>query len=123
MAEALKESLKSNYRRVNIGAVLVVGNYLAARGANLDKAHPLQYKYNERSRRPPSSHKLHAEVHALINSKQLDLTNGTVYVGRLDRNGTLAMCRPCKACRMALRKAGISTMIYTTPQGVKHESL
>ena len=121
MLEALRESLKSDYRRVNIGAVLVVGNYIAGKGANLNKPHPLQYKYNEKAKRPPSQHKLHAEVHALVNSKQFDLTNGVVYVGRLDRNGLLAMCRPCKACRLALKEAGVTTMFYTTPQGIAHE--
>lgn len=122
MLEALKESLKSNYRRVNIGAVLVVGNYVAGRGANLNKPHPLQYKYNIRSARPPSQHKLHAEVHALVSSNHFDLSNGSVYVGRFDRNGQLAMCRPCKACQLALKEAGVTSMYYTTPQGIKHES-
>lgn len=123
MVQAIQESLNSTYARVNIGAVLVVGNYVVSKGANLDKAHPLQFKYNVKAHRPPSAHKLHAEVHALLKSKQFDLTGGTAYIGRLDRNGLPAMCRPCKACMLALRDAGIRTIFYSSRQGIKRERI
>lgn len=120
---ALRESLASNYGRVQIGAVLVSGNYVVSGAANQNKPHPMQYKYNIKANRPPSEHKIHAEIHALVKSKSFDLTGSTAYVGRLDRNGAMAMCRPCKACRLALRDAGVSTIVFTTPEGIKREEL
>lgn len=120
---ALKESLASDYGRVRIGAVLVDGNYIIAGAANMDRPHPAQYKYNIKANRPPSEHKIHAEIHALVRSKDYDLTGCTAYIARLDKLGRMAMCRPCKACRLALRDAGVQTIVFTTPQGVVRESI
>lgn len=121
--QALTESFTSTYQRVKIGAVLVDGNFIVARGANHDRPHPLQYKYNIKSQRPPSEHKIHAEIHALVRSKDYDLTGTTAYIARLDRTGAMAMCRPCKACALALRDAGVHTIVYTTPTGIVKEKL
>jgi deoxycytidylate deaminase len=120
---ALNVSKLSTYRRVKIGAVLVDGNYIVSRAANMDWPHPAQYKYNIKSNRPPSEHKIHAEIHALVRSKTHDLTGSTAYIARLDRNGAMAMCRPCKACALALRDAGVQTIVYTTPKGILKEKL
>lgn len=120
--EALKESLDSTYERVNIGAVLVKAGRVVSKGANKKQPHPLQYKYNVKAARPTHTHGLHAEMNAILKNKS-DLRGATVYVGRWDRRGLLAMCRPCKACRLALKEAGVTTMFFTTTEGIKRESI
>lgn len=44
-----------------------------------------------------------------------------MYIARLDLNGKMAMCKPCKACAKAIKDAGIKSVVYTTPRGIKHE--
>ena len=123
---ALQESLNSTYSRVRIGAVLVDGNYIVSKGANLSTSHPMQFRYNQRNQRDwhdGNKHNCHAEMNALIKSKRYDLTNCEIFVARFDRVGNLAMCRPCPACQGALADAGISRVIYTSPQGIVKEKL
>jgi deoxycytidylate deaminase len=120
---ALDESLRSKFGRIQIGAALVDGNYVVSRGFNQEVSHPLQRKYNDRSGRVAPDHFLHAEIHALVRSKSYDLTGCEAYVARLDRRGRPAMCRPCPACLAALADAGLQTIIYTTPQGIRKEKL
>lgn len=121
--EALAVSCKSDYERVHIGTVLVRKNEIIGRGVNLNRPHPLQYKYNTKARRPESAHRLHSEVHALI-SGRADLVKGSVaYIARMDKTGRMAMCRPCEACEMALKEFGVKAVVYTTRMGVKRETL
>lgn len=120
---ALDESLRSKFGRIQIGAVLVDGNYVVSRGYNQEVSHPLQRKYNDRGKRVAPDHFLHAEIHALVRSKAYDLTDCEAFIARLDREGRLAMCRPCPACMAALQDAGIQTIIYTTPKGIIKEKL
>lgn len=123
ITRALKESLKSPYRRVKIGAVIVDGNFVVSAGHNRTTSHPLQYKYNNKVGRIAPNHRSHAEIQALVRSKDYDLTGCEVFVGRYDRRGRAADCRPCQACYTALQEAGIARITYTTPEGIKSESV
>lgn len=114
-------ALLSSHGRVKIGCVIVNGNWKISSGYNQAKSHPRQYWANKGARRlAPQSH-LHAEIDALIKSKREDLTGADVFVYREDKSGALSMCRPCSACMEALRAAGVSTVTYTTREGVKSE--
>lgn len=119
LAMALKESAESTYYRVRIGAVLVLNNKVIGKGANLSTSHPLQSFHNHRTGRVAPSHHLHAEIHALVDCDRSDIQGSEIYVGRFDRRGNLAMCKPCVACEDALRRAGIKRVIYTSNQGVQ----
>lgn len=103
--------------------MVVDGNFIVAKGANLATSHPRQYKFNNKVGRDAPEHHLHAEIHALVRSKGYDTSGTEIFVGRMDRRGLMAMCRPCKACAAALKDAGISKVTYTTPQGIKQEVL
>jgi tRNA(Arg) A34 adenosine deaminase TadA len=120
---ALRESLLSSYRRVQIGAEIVDGSYVVARAANQATSHPRQFHANNRAGRLAPAHACHAEIHALVRSKGYDLTNCEIFVARFDRNGNLAMCRPCPACQGALQDAGIKNVTYTTESGITTELL
>ena len=115
---ALAESARSTYQRVRIGAVIVRGNYMISAGANLATSHPLQKKFNDAARRLAPQHCLHAELHAIVKAKDEDLSGCHIYVARLDKLGRWAHCRPCAACTLAIRLAGITEVTYTTPKGI-----
>lgn len=120
---AEKEAEKSEYPRINIGAVLVVGNYLVGKGFNQKKSHPMQAEYNGTYKDWDSNHYLHAEIHSLIQSGRESVKGGDCYVFRKDRNGTLADSRPCISCWNALKDAGIERVYYTTPSGYCYEEV
>ena len=115
---ALSESSHSTYTRIRIGTVIVRGNKIVSRGANLCTSHPLQKRFNTLASRDAPAHALHSEMHAIVNAKGKVLTGCTLYVARLDRRGLWADCRPCPACSLAIRMAGIALVVYTSPKGI-----
>lgn len=120
---AEESSKKSEYPRINIGAALVLGNYLVATGYNQKKSHPRQAILNNAHKDFHSNHFLHAEVHTLIRSGRTDIRGADLYVFRKDKLGNLANCRPCVSCMAAIREAGISRVYYTTNDGYFYETL
>lgn len=120
---AEESSKKSEYPRINIGAALVLGNYLVATGYNQKKSHPKQAHFNSATKDFPSNHFLHAEVHTLIRSGRIDIRGSDLYVFRKNKLGNLANCRPCAACWAAIREAGISRVYYTTNDGYFYETI
>lgn len=56
---------------------------------------------------------IHAEAYALRLAEKCDVSNGTVYVYREDKNGNIKMARPCKDCIKLLKDRNIKRMIYT----------
>lgn len=117
---ALKESFASTYDRVKIGAVIAKRSKLISKAPNLRTSHPLQMLYNEKSRRVAPAHACHAEINAILQA-QGSIKGADIYVARWDRNGKLAMCRPCIACHQALLDFGVKSMTYTTPRGITTE--
>lgn len=51
----------------------------------------------------------HAEMSALRQAGVGD----TVFVARIHRDGSTAMAKPCAACEIELRKAGVSRAFFT----------
>lgn len=119
ITKALEASLESDFQRIKIGAVIVDGNYVVSTASNRNRSHPRQSEYNRRSLRVAPRHCLHAEIGALVRSSKYDLSGTEIYVARFDRTGQLGNCKPCPACALAIREAGISTVYYTTPEGIK----
>lgn len=110
---AKEASLRSTHDRIRIGAVIVKGNWVVSKGFNQAKSHPRQFTYNRLSGRvAPKSH-LHAEIDALIKSKDADLSGSSIYVFRETKNGKPALCKPCPACTLALRESGVSEVFFT----------
>lgn len=118
VGEALTTSASSTYSRIRIGTVIARGNKIVSRGANLCTSHPLQKRFNTLASREAPAHALHSEMHAIVNAKGKNLTGCTLYVSRLDRRGLWADCRPCPACSLAIRMAGIAIVVYTSPKGI-----
>jgi deoxycytidylate deaminase len=120
---ARKTSFKSDYARCHLGAVIVKGNYIVSKGFNQTKSHPAQFHYNQDTRYQSSQHSIHAEVDALVKSKDTDLEGAEIYIYRENAAADLASSRPCPACQRAISESGISTIFYTSPEGFHCEAV
>lgn len=91
---AHKISLRSTHPQHRLGAVIIRGGSVLATAANTERWHH------------------HAERRAL--NACADPSGATLVVAR-STGGRLA--KPCPACEIALRAAGIARVIYTTEAG------
>lgn len=117
----------SDFNRIHIGAIIVHNNEVLGSGYNQRKSHPLQKKLNglrfHKFFTDSSKHYLHAEMEAIIHSKNKDLKGASIYVYRENMHGDIAMCRPCPACMAKIKEKGIKKIFYTTNDGFVEEIL
>jgi deoxycytidylate deaminase len=120
----------SCHPKARIGAVVVDKGEVLSVGVNkYGKSHPLQKKYNEHRRfftyEIPTSHNIHAEMDALLKSRNRNVKGASIYVSRApyDKHQETGMCRPCGACMEALRDFGIKKIFYTSNQGLVYEEV
>lgn len=118
-------SRMSNFPGAKIGAVVVNKHRIISSGYNSkDKCHRLQVELNKKRFNEPSKGAVHAELDALLPLiNKVDLSNATMYIYREYKDGTIAMCRPCKSCMSIIRRCGIKKIYYTTPEGYAEETL
>jgi deoxycytidylate deaminase len=119
-------SQTSDFKRINIGCVIVLNKDILASSANIKKSHPMQYKFNSLrfdDRHCTCKNYLHAEMNCLLKCKYINLSKASLYVYREDRNGNLANSRPCNACMEEIKRKGIGDIWYTTGDGYCHEVL
>lgn len=127
IAKAVSKS--SDYRKIKIGCVIAERSEIISIGVNRIKSHPLQKRLNCKyystkfSKGTLFRHGLHAELHAILNAGDRDLSGARIYIYREDHNGNMALCRPCPACMEAIRKKGIRKVYYTTPDGYAEETI
>lgn len=120
---AKSASLLSDITRNNLGAVLVSKNWdIISVGSNVRKTHPLQA---ELAKSVGLEHKifLHAELAAMVSTKQRNLHGSRLFVYRELRDGSLGLARPCPICIAGAKLFGIRDIYYTTPDGYAHEWL
>lgn len=97
-----------------ISAVLDKRNRIISIGENsLTKTHPMMAHYVNKTK---SNHKiyLHAEISALVRAYNKGYA---MIVIRVNRQGTLAMSKPCPICEMAIKEAEIKKVYYSTREG------
>lgn len=82
-------------------------------GVNKRKTHPTQMHYAKRAKFP-SKVFLHAEIAALVKCRE---KGHTLYVGRILKDGSAALARPCPICLEAIKEAGIKEVVYTGNSG------
>lgn len=105
--EAIKIAKRSSCRRFLVGCVLVKDEEILSSGW----AHMSQMKLKE----VPS---VHAELHALLRARHLDLTGCTAYIATIaGKSGNITCAKPCLTCYTALKNAGIETIVYTDKIG------
>ena len=114
----------STHEKALIGAVVVRGRDILSVGVNGRKSHPLQRYYNAfRFSDERANHLMHAEIDAIVKAKEFLGDDTSIYVYRVLRNGTTAMCRPCVGCLRALKDYGIKRVFYTTGDGLAYEEI
>lgn len=120
ITHALETSLESDFERIKIGAVVVRRNCILGQAANTKRSHPRQYLHNIRTKRESVHHCTHAELGAIIRSRDFNLEGASIYIGRWLRDGRLGNCKPCTSCSDAIRREGFSNIYYTTEHGIEH---
>lgn len=133
--KAREVAKKSTYDGYSLGCVIVYKKHIIGEGANSNKSHPRQKKYNRKYRtflktEKPINDLGHAEILALCDipypiGQNIDWKEIKVYVFRISPGKSLGqgMARPCKACMAALRDKGIRNLYYTTDTGYAYEKI
>jgi tRNA(Arg) A34 adenosine deaminase TadA len=103
---AIKVASTGQHQRHFHGAVLVKGSQVVSLGSNNFKSHPLM-----------SYKTLHSEISCLLGVRWKDLSDSTMFVARISKNGKVGMSKPCPICYSVLLKYGIRRVYYTTSSG------
>lgn len=117
-------STLSDFKRVNVGAVLIYKHRIASSSCNSQRTHPLQQKLNKERFEEETPAKLHAEVSCLLpllGNKDIKWRDCELYVYREYKKGGLAMSRPCQSCQKLIKELGIRIVHYTTDNGYATE--
>jgi deoxycytidylate deaminase len=107
-----KATLRSTHKRHMTGCVIVKKNKIVSNGC----AHASSFRLNELA-------SIHAEIHTLARGRHEDLNGAIAYIMTIARkSGNYAYSAPCLTCAIALRSAGIRTVIFTNGENhpMKH---
>ncbi len=116
----------SDFKRVHIGCCVVYKHRIISSASNSTKTHPLQRKLNKYRFDEDIYHPLHAETRALlplINKKDIDFSDVSLYLYREDKNGNIAPSHPCPSCEALIKKLGIKNIYFTNNGGFSHEKI
>ena len=123
-AKAMSEL--SDFKQQHIGAVAVYGHKVISSGCNSCKTNPMQKKLNIHRFSADTPATLHAELSCLlplINRKDIDFSNVSLYIYREYKNGDLALAKPCASCMALLRSLGIRHIYYTGDSSYINEEI
>jgi tRNA(Arg) A34 adenosine deaminase TadA len=101
-------SVGSQHPRWKVAAVLVRSGTPVATAVNRARNSPAQV--------PVADVGYHAE-HRAMRSAPGRCRGATMFVGRVRRDGSPGLAKPCAACVAAMALAGISTVVWTTETG------
>lgn len=107
---AMNEAKKSNYNP-QIGAVVFKGKRIYGSGHNGIRSSSISMKHKK------WEESLHAEQAAMLNLDWNKLKGCSIFVYRTNKNGQLAMAKPCDMCQKLIKYVGIKNMFYTTNDG------
>jgi len=121
---AKNASTFSDFERIKIGSILVYKNKIISVGWNMKKSHPYQKILNKYRSYDEERNKnyLHSEISCLLNAKDLNINwnKVSIFIYREDKNGNLAICKPCSSCVKALNEKGIKKVFYTDKNGYNY---
>lgn len=109
-------STLSEFKQHHIGAVVVYGHKIIASGCNSNKTNPRQKTLNRHRFKADTPATIHAELAALlslINRKDINFSDVSLYLYREHKSGDLALAAPCPACRALIKSLGIRNIYYT----------
>lgn len=114
-AKAMSEL--SKVKQTKMGCAVIYKHKVISSGCNRYKTNPLQKKYNKyRFYEDEGRHCVHAETDALIpllDRRDINFSNVSIYIYREHKNGDLGLARPCPSCQKLIRSLGIRFVYYT----------
>lgn len=115
---------KLSDHRCQIGCIIVNGHKIISSGCNTHtKTHAFQANLDKKMFGCECAGYLHAEIDALLPliRNKVDLSRAIVYTFRKDRNGKIALSRPCSRCMSVIKSLGIHRVKYSTEYGYASE--
>lgn len=116
----------SDFPRVNIGCCAVYKHKIISSGCNSMKTNPTQKRLNVHRFDADTPATLHAELSCLlpiINRRDIDFSDVSLYIYREFKSGDLALARPCASCEALIRSLGIRNIYYTGSQSYISEEI
>ena len=123
-AKAMSEL--SEFKQYHIGAVAVCGHKIISSGNNSNKTNPVQKRFNKHRFDAETRHTIHAELACLLpllNRKDINFSDVSLYIYREHKSGDLALARPCASCEALIRSLGIRSIYYTGNQSYISEEI
>ena len=116
----------SDFPRVKIGCCAVYKHKIISSGCNSMKTNPTQKRLNIHRFSVDTPHTIHAELACLlplINRKDIDFKDVSLYVYREYKNGHTALSKPCPSCMVFIRELGIRKLYYSGDNSYINEEL
>lgn len=116
----------SDFPKVKIGCCAVYKHKIISSGCNSMKTNPTQKRLNAYRFDADTPATLHAELSCLlplINRKDIEFRDVSLYIYREFKNGDLAMSKPCASCEALIKSLGIRYIYYTGNKSYISEEL
>ena len=116
----------SDFPRIKIGCCAVYKHKIISSGCNSMKTNPTQKRLNIYRFDADTPATIHAELSCLlplINRKDIDFSNMSLYIYREYKSGELALARPCPSCMKLITELGIRNIYYTNFGRFSHEEI
>ena len=116
----------SDFPRIKIGCVAVYKHKIISSGCNSTKTNPTQKRFNTYRFDADTPATLHAELSCLlplINRKDINFSDVSLYIYRELKSGELSMARPCDSCMALIRSLGVRYIYYTGNQSYISEEI
>lgn len=116
----------SDFHRVSVGCVVVYRHKIISSGYNSNKTNPTQKRLNIHRFNVDTPATIHAEVAALlplINRKNINFNDVSLYIYREYKNGNPALSKPCPSCLALIRQLGIKKLYYSGDNSYINEEL
>ena len=106
----------SDFKQHHIGAIAVYKHKIISSGCNSNKTNPTQKRFNIHRFDVDTPATIHAELSCLlplINRRDINFSDISLYIYREYKNGKPAISRPCPSCMALIRQLGIRRLYYS----------
>lgn len=109
---AKRVASQSEHDHFKHGAVLVKGGSVLNTACNKDKYKRFGNRFRNTRHCGHATH--HAELGCILGLDRSVTQGTTMYVVRMNREGTFRMSKPCDMCEEVLKFCGVKKVVYTT---------
>ena len=106
----------SDFPRIKIGCCAVYKHKIISSGCNSMKTNPTQKRFNSHRFNVDTPHTIHAELACLlplINRRDINFSDVSLYIYRELKSGDLSLAKPCASCEALIKSLGIRNIYYT----------